>query len=126
MSQHRKRKHRGVTTPRRSARADPRDTRPAAPLQPNRHPLSDPKGMATHFSNAQTVTDFLRAELVELRRSGAGVEQVVKLLNAGADPVDMISIIENTLEEFSAAMGKHTQRLGEFKQLLLLERQASD
>jgi hypothetical protein len=121
-----KRKRRGGKTSRTKRRTTAlvRDALPNRPLPRHRQPTINHEKMDAYLAAAAKFVDDRNRDLADLRKSGAKLEEIVRLLKTGTDPASIQHPIESAVEQLRADVAKAIGALDDMKELKTVAREA--
>lgn len=93
-----------------------RDALPNVPPPRHRQPTINDEKMAAYLSAAAKFEDTLKHDYAELRKSRLKLDEIVQLLNSGADPASITDIVESAIEQLRATI-RASQTLDDLKEL---------
>ncbi len=120
MSKDGKRKRRGGKSRQRTKRRTTallRDALPNMPLPQHQKPTINHKKMDAYLAAAAKFAGDTSYSEADLRKSGANLEEIVHLLKTGTDPASIPNLIESSVQQYLAAIGRANESLDDLKEL---------
>ena len=128
MSDDGKRKRRGGKSRQRTKRPTTallRDALPKTPLPRHRQPTINHEKLEAYLAAVEKFVDARNHDRAELRKSGANLEEIVRLLKSGTDPASIQHEIESAVEQFRADIAKANEALDDMKELKTISQGSS-
>lgn len=101
-----------------------RDALPNTPLPRHRQPTINHEKMDAYLAAAAKLVDDMNHDRAGLRKSGANLEEIVRLLKTGIDPASIEHDIESAVVQFRAEIAKANRALDDMKELKTIAKEA--
>jgi hypothetical protein len=127
MSDDGKQKRRGGKSRQRTKRRTTallRDALLNTPLPRHRQPTINHEKMDAYLAAAEKHVDDRNHDRAELRKSGANIEEIVRLLKSGIDPASIQHEIESAVQQFRADIAKANEALDDLRALKTMAKEA--